>query len=446
MMQFYLNRETPLTTDKLGTIISSFQTGAVPELKKRYRYYTGKQDILNRIASSEEKPNNRIVTNFCKSIVDTYEGYAVGVPVTYDNEVEGFEQLDDILKYNDVVDEDAELFRKGLIFGRSAEILYFDEDGKPRFKALDPVSVLPIYDDTLNGELLYVVRMWADNEAPMLSPVYWVEVYDDYTRTLYRSGPGFSSFEFISQEPHNFEQVPVTIFSLNDEEEGLCDCIFTLQDAYNSLLSDSINDWDAFCDAYLVITGATFGDDAETLQAMKEQRCLELPEGALAQFLTKNTQSTEIEHLLNTVEEKIREIAACPNFASETFGTSSGIAIRYRLMGMSNRVKTIENNFRKALQRRLELLAGVNRLLDGAEALWRDVDIQFTDNIPQNLSDVASEINAFRGLVSDRTLLSQIPFITDVDAELEQIKAEKAESVEIYQGFSFAEEEEEEVE
>ena len=441
MMQYYLSKSTPLTPELLGTIISSFQTGIVPVMRKRYNYYLGKQAITQREASSPEKPNNQIVTNFCKSIVDTYEGYAVGIPVTYDSKAAGWDELDDILKYNDVQDADGELFRKGLIYGRSAEIYYCDEQGKPRFKPLDPTTVLPIYDDTLNGDLLYVVRMWADNTESMLNPDYWVEVSDARTRTLYKSGAGFASFQFVSQEPHNFGQVPASIFSCNDEEEGICDCVFTLQDAYNSLLSDSVNDWDAFCDAYLVITGAQI--DAEDLQARKSQRCMELPEGAAAQFLIKNTQSTEIEHLLTTVEEKIREISACPNFASETFGTSSGIAIRYRLMGMSNRIKAIESNFKKTLQRRIELLAGVSRMVNGAEALWRDVGIDFTDNIPENLADLANEINAYRGLVSDRTLLSQVPFVTDVDEELRLIAEQKAENMAIYQGFT--EEEDEDV-
>ena len=442
MMQYYLNKDVGLTIEKLGTILQSFQTGIAPTLKKRYNYYLGKQAILQRIPSSEEKPNNMIVTNFVKSIVDTYEGYAVGVPVTYDSRIESFEELEDVLKFNDVVDEDAEYFRKGLIYGRAPEICYFDEDGRVRFRTLSPEGCFPIYDDTLNNELLYAVRFWADNVAVELNPAYWVEVYDRKSRTLYRSSMGFSSFELVEQAPHQFEQVPITFFSLNEEEDGIADCIFSLQDAYNSLLSDSLNDWDSFCDAYLMLVGCDA--DQDDLTAMKQQRCLALPEGASASFLVKDTQTTEIEHLLSTVEEKIREVASCPNFASETFGTSSGIAIRYRLMGMSNRIKAIENNFRKALQRRIELLAGASKLVNGTEAVWRDVGIDFTDNIPQNLADLANEINAYRGLVSDRTLLTQVPFVQDVDEELEQIKAEKAESVEIYQGFQFEEEEEEE--
>jgi hypothetical protein len=43
----------------------------------------------------------------------------------------------DILSYNDVRTEDSELLKQALIYGRSFEINYVDEDGKQRFKVLD---------------------------------------------------------------------------------------------------------------------------------------------------------------------------------------------------------------------------------------------------------------------------------------------------------------------
>ena len=436
MMQFYLRKDEPITTLQLGNIVNSFMTNCQPALQKRYNYYLGKQKILQKESEDQSRPCNNIVCNFVKNIVNTYEGYAVGVPVTYSSDDEGFERLEDILKYNDVADEDAELFRNGLIYGRAAEICYIDEDKKERFKELDSLGTIPVYDDTLDGSLLYAIRMWQENIGASLTSTYLVEVYDERYVTTYRSTEGFGAFQFIKQDLHGFRQVPITFFSLNNEEEGIADTIFSLQDAYNSLISDSIDDWDAFCDAYLVLKGAIA--DGEDLEAMKAYRTLMLDADASAEYLVKNTSSTEIEHLMSAVEEKIREMSACPNFASENFGTSSGIAIRYRCMALENNTASILNNFKKALQRRLELLA---ETLMESEALWRDVDITFTRNLPINTTDIAQEINQLRGLVSDRTLLAQIPFISDVEAEMEEIQRQKLENLEVYTFGSTATEE-----
>lgn len=443
MKQFMMQKGIFLTPDRLGKILSEYQTGLLPIFQTRWRYYEGRQNIINKIVEDDSRPCNIIVCNFIKNIVDTYEGYAVGLPVSYSNpdEEERFEILQDILDYNDVQDEDSELFRNGLIFGRAAEICYIDEDKKVRFRTLDPREVIPVYDNTLNGDLIYAVRFWVDDLVENLTDTYMVEVYDEKYITKYRSSMNFSSFEFIEKVPHYFGQVPVTFFSLNKEEEGIADTVFSLQDAYNSLISDSIDDWDAFCDAYLVLKGAIA--DEEDLAAMKRYRTLMLDQGDSAEYLTKNTSTTEIEHLLGTVEEKIRELSACPNFASETFGTSSGIAIKYRCMAMENKTAGILNNFKKALQRRIELIAAINRLTDG-EAMWRDVDIQFTRNIPVNQTEIATEINSLRGLVSDHTLLAQLPFINDVEAEMELIEAEKQLSrLDLYDFFQVREEENE---
>ena len=44
-------------------------------------------------------------------------------------------------------------------------------------------------------------------------------------------------------------------------------------------------------------------------------------------------------------------------------------------------------------------------------------------------------INSLKGSVSDATLLSQLPFISDVNAELEALQEQKAANMELY-GFN----------
>lgn len=434
MKKYTISKDAPLTSAVMGKILNDFQLTQLPLLKKRYDYYLGKQKITFKIASDTGKPCNRIVSNFCRNIVDTYEGYSVGIPVTYTSQNKGFEQLQDIFNYNDVDDEDSELVRDALIFGRAVEICYVDEDAKQRFITLSPMTIVPVYSNTLDNTLLYVIRFWQEELVTNSDPIYTVEVYNDKDVTIFSSYEGFNSFILKGKRPHFYNQVPITIFELNDEEEGIADQVFSLQDAYNSLLSDSVDDFDSFCDAYMVIKGMTADD--EDIKAMKEHRVLLMDSDASAEYLVKDTSTQEIQNLLTTCESKIREMSACPNFANETFASSSGIAIRYRMMAMENRVAGIMNNFKKALQRRVELLADVIKLVNGEE-LWRDIEITFHRNIPMDMSAVASEINSLRGLVSDETLLAQIPFITDVEEELLKKAKEEEKKMNVYTGESF---------
>ena len=53
-------------------------------------------------------------------------------------------------------------------------------------------------------------------------------------------------------------------------------------------------------------------------------------------------------------------------------------------------------------------------------------------------------INSLQGIVSDKTLLSQLDFINDVNKEIEQVKEQKQANIEAYGLNAFSSEEDEE--
>lgn len=433
---YLIDKNAELTPLILGKILNRFQTVELPKLIKSYKYYKGEQAITLKQPTDTGKPANKIITNFCHTITDTYEGYLTGVPIQYSND--NFDEILNILKYNDVKNEDGEFLRQGLIFGRSFEICYIDEDKKQRFRTLDPRECIPVYDNTLNNNLLYVIRFWRSDMFDKSNEEYIVEVYGAQSTKRYKSNVGFSSFTLIEEVPNFYGQCPITVFSLNTEEESIFHNIMSLQDAYNTLLSSEIDDWESFCDAYMILKGAAIDEDE--MEDMKKHRLLIMDTDAEAQYLTKDVNDVQIRNMLQLVNDNIHKIACCPDFSQESFGTSSGIALRYRLLGFENNAAAIESNFKMALQRRIELLCSIIQLT-GGEALWRDVKITFYRNLPINLEETSTIVNNLRGLVSDETLLSQIPFISDVEEEMKKLAKQKEAAVSLY-NFGNGEEEE----
>ena len=429
MKNYNIPKEEQLTEDKIIKIIQDFTTIVIPQFNKKWKYYEGRHQILYKEATDEGKPNNKVVTNFVKNIVQQYSGYATGIPVSYQSDEEGFEELIDILNYNDVDAEDVEFLKQALIFGRAAEICYLDEEGKTRFTYDDVRNIIPIYSADLNNDMLYAIRLIKNKLTTEDVADIYVEVYDSTYVTIYKSTEGYHSLDLLDKHVHNFSQCPVTILKLNEEEEGVAETVFSLQDAYNNLNSGALDDWDAFVDSLLVLKGGIADD--EDLAAMKKHRVLMLPnEGQDAYYLSRDTSTTNITYLLDNAETKIYELAHCPNFNDEKFGTSSGIAIRYKMMPMENVTANFMYNFKKALQRRIELISDIVAKING-EQLWRDISIQFTRNIPSDLSDIANQINGFRGLVSDETLLSQIPFVDNPEEEIEKVSKQQEKEMEL---------------
>jgi SPP1 family phage portal protein len=426
---FYLNREKELDTALLYKMIHSFRLNTEPKLAKYKKYYDGEQAILNKTYADPSKPCNKTVINYCRNISDSYCGYlATPGYISYRSQND-IEEIMDILRYNDYQSEDADFLLDALTFGVAAELMYIDSDSKVRFRLIDPRQCFGVYDDSLTGDLMYFIRIYRANEWEDTEN-YNVDVYSSFDIKHYRMIGYGGQLELLGEEAHYFSQCPANIFYLPDEK-AVFDCIIGLQDAANELLSSEIDDYAAFCDAYLVLSNADA--DADTIAMMKQNRVLVLPEGANAMWLTKNASDAQVENILKRIHDSIYRVAQCPDFSSETFvgGVSSGIAIRYRLTGMETRAAKICAAMEKALQRRIEIICGIASLKYGEE-VFRDIEIEFKRNIPEDLTATINLVNGLQGIVSNATLLSQIPFITDVNAELEAVEEQKQANIEMY--------------
>ena len=435
----YLSRETELTTDLLQKIINKFTINTLPKLQRYKDYYDGKHAILNKTYKDSSKECNHIVTNYCKIITDTYSGYICGKPITYTSN-NNIEDVQEVINYNDSAAEDMQWVTNALIYGVGYELHWIDKYSQVRYSQVNPLNCFAIYDNTLDCELLYFVR-WYKADTTDESDRYIVEVYSDSTIKTYETHGINGSLMIKDEKPHFFGDVPVSVFYLNENEENIFNSIMSLNDAYNELQSSEVDDFNAWVDAYLVLKGTDA--DKEDIQSMKENRVLLLPEDAAAEWLVKNANDTQIVNMLDNIKKNIFKVTACPDMADETFLAQSGTALAYKLVGFENVASGIVARFTKAIQRRIELICNVLNL-KASEAVWRDISINFIRNLPVNLTENIQLVNSLKGTVSDATLLSQLPFIKDVDSELEAVQKQKEENMALYAFDTHIDEDEDE--
>lgn len=425
---FNLNRDTELSNELLQKILNKFMTTERPKLQLWENYYRGKHAILNKSYSDASKECNHIITNYCKIITDTYSGYICGKPISYFSN-DDITDIQDTLNYNDSAAQDMAMITNALIYGVAYELQWVDKYAQIRYCQVNPLNCFAIFDNTLDCELLYFIRWYKVNSIDETDSTYIVEVYDSNSVRRYNSFGMGGALEFIDEEPHYFGDVPVSVFYLNENEENIFNSVITLNDAYNELQSSEIDDFNAWVDAYLTFTGVNA--ETDDISAMKENRVLILPEGAEASWLTKNANDTQIVNILENIKKNIFKVTACPDMADETFLAQSGTALAYKLVGFENVASGIVARFIKALQRRIELICNILNL-KASDATWRDININFVRNLPINLTETVNLVNSLKGIVSDSTLLAQLPFIKDISAELEAIKKQKEEEVKIY--------------
>jgi len=418
-----ISKDTELTPQILKKLIDSHKQTIVPRLKKLEDYYLAKNEILKRQMKDISKPNNKVASPYASYISDTLTGYFMGQPITYSSSTMSVDELNMIMEYNDEDDENIQLALAASIFGVAYELLYIDESGDIRFTHIDTKECFPIYDNTVAEELLYVVRYYLEEDIATDKKNMWIEVISSTDVKTYKANETGGNMTLYGEKPHYFDMVPVAVYKNNSYETGDFEEVIPLIDGYDKLESDSLNNFEYFCDAYLVLVG--MNADAEDIQQMKENRVLLLDEGCSAEWLLKDEQDTTIENMKNRLDKDIHKFSRCPNLSDENFiGNASGVAIKYKLIGTEDLMGVKERKFRRGLQRRLELISNVQVKKLGSFD-WRAIDITFTRNIPANELEIAQMVSTLSNVVSTETLLAQIPFVEDVEAEVKRLEKEK---------------------
>ncbi|WP_438312243.1 phage portal protein [Sporosarcina sp. FA9] len=407
----------------------------IERLNRLDDYYLGKHAILDR-ESDEDKglPNNRLVANHAKYITDISSGYVFGNPIQYEGKQ--IDAITEAYKSIDIVSHDSELSKDLSVFGRGLELYFMssDEVPIPKVAVIDPRQIFLVVDDTVEYKSMFGVHYYEKRDIDNKVIGYNVNVYDETQVFKYfiKEVDG-EDYETIDQESHYYGAVPVTEFSNNEEQQGDYEQQISLIDAYNVLQSDRVNDKEQLVDAILKVVGMSFGDDEEeaskTARMLKKHKILELPEaGADASWLVKGLNETEVEVLKDAIKSDIHEFSMVPNLTDENFAAqSSGVAMKYKLLGLEQLAVIKERYYIQGLRERLKLFANILGV-KGKAVDVDDVVITMTRNLPENEMTV-QELVSLRDFASDETLLAQIPFIEDPAGEIKKVKVQLEEAI-----------------
>ena len=421
---FRLARDTEMTL----TLLSEFLTKHTHEVKNRYEplydAYTSDHEILHEPAKPKYKPDNRVVVNFPKYIVDTMNGFFVGNPIKIIAEDETVADYVEYLdRYNDQDDNNAELAKICSIYGKGHEMYYTDEESELCITYLDPKEAFMIYDESIIERPLFFVRRYVDREG-----FEYGSISDETSVRNFKVTGGLRWLD--EWTPHYFPGVPATEYVENGERQGIFEPVMSMVNAYNKAISEKANDVDYFADAYLKVLGTTVDND--DVQFIRDNRIVNFEgdgsDKIIAEFMEKPNSDTTQENLLERLERLIFQISMVANISDENFGTSSGIAMKYKLQSMSNLEKTKERKFAAGMNRRYQLLFGHPASKVPADA-WIQLQYKFTPNIPANLQEEAQIASQLEGIVSHETQLKVISAVENVKGELDKIEEENKEAM-----------------
>lgn len=416
-------------------------------MEKLLRYYKGEHDILH-----DEGRENKLVCNHAKDISDTASSYFIGEPISYSSD-EDLTDLTDVLDDAEADEADGDNGLDLSICGTAYEYVYTKKDETSLMcKNLDADNTFMVYDDTIEKNELFAVYYFAKVDDTGRRPVEYratiltqnlkweLDIVDDNREQMLTEQP----------EPHFKGEVPVIKYMNNKLGLGDFELQIPLIDAYNALMSDRITDKEQFIDSILAIYGTLLSDEDydddedengsdDAMKRLKRRKLLELPDSTRAEYLTRTFDESGVEILKKAIEQDIHKFSHIPCMTDEAFGGNvSGVAMEFKLLGLENITKIKTRYYKKGLRKRMRLfknfysIKGINLNVD-------NVKMSFTRALPKNLLEISQIVANLWGKVSKKTLLAQVPFVTDVDAELEAVQAEAEEAAkqqqEIFGGF-----------
>jgi SPP1 family phage portal protein len=414
--------------DKVYQITEDLILQCLEELKKNQskynvwkRYYENDMDIMYHYKMQNARSNMRVVVGYPQMFINREISYSLGKALNYvpkkDDAKISVELIDDYITPWEKL-HNQNLLKQALIFGEAYSISYIN-NGEYRETVATPMDMYVLESSDANKDVLLGVYKYTKK---FIKDKEFCDVYTADEIIQYEIDS--DKLIELNRIPHYFGEVPISVACANDERESNIKPIKSLVDSVNETISNLTNESSDMRNAILSITAADLQDS--DIDAIAEKGIVKVPIGGSCDWLIKKLDSSFVKHLLETTEEKIYELSSHINTALEIPANTSGTALRSRLIALENKCSLHQAQMEKVIRKRLRLFFTYMKKLTGKE-YGQSISIVFSANVPQDINLISDSISKLRGLVSDSTLLTLLPFIESPEIEMAKRRKEQAE-------------------
>lgn len=333
----------------------------------RYEVLTDGVPIFERqprFDDTADAINHKLNNDFFSEIVDFKTGYFAGNPIgySYSDTEESLEDtgdagdskaeqeaardkatkaITDFVTRSNMFDVDMETTKYAAICGYAGRLFYIDTDGNERVMVVPPDECIILSKTRDITQPTYGVRYYTIKDIHD-KDIVKAEFYDS-TSIYFYQGSSASNLTLVKQEPNLFDGCPLQGIPNNREMKGDAEKVLTLIDAYDRALSDNSNEADSFANAYMVYENVDIKEDEQQKAQASGAIQFFSPDGkGKVYFLTKNINDAFTEHHLDRLEENIYRFSKTPNMGDESFGTASGISLKFKLTGLETKCGMFE--------------------------------------------------------------------------------------------------------
>ena len=419
--------------EEIIKIIRHFEAYQLPRLQLLETYYANNNYTIHRgqRRKNEDKADHRASHGFANAITSFHVNYLTGVPIR----IEPLEEDDSVGEYisefnarNDIDAHHSDLATDLSKYGRAYELIHYGDETNVYLS--NPYWTIVIYDESIEMRPIAALRF----------PKVERGTGAKYVITLYTNDRiiEFEPCNLIAEElvekdvtEHKFGEVPIIEYSHNRHRYGDYEKVLTQIDLYDAAQSDTANYMTDTNDAVLVISGDF---ESSNIEYSKEIDAILLESGkdiqgrqtsVDAKYIYKQYDVAGTEAYKKRIEKDIYKFSKTPNLTAESFtGHQSGESKRYMMIDPEQERSNNERILTKGFNRRYRMILNNANFVRDFTQEFDGLKYVFTPNMPESIKDDLQTFVSAGGRVSNRTLLAQLPFVEDVDKELENIEVE----------------------
>lgn len=416
------------------------------------KYYDGDHDILQRkkkvigadgqLVEITNVANNKLVDNIYRKLVDQKTNYALGKPLTISTEKE--EYLQQLYKiFNKFVHRQIRTLAQYAVDGGIAWLYpYYDENRKFNLMVFPSYEVCPIWRDKahtiLDGAMRYYTEEVFTNNGGV-NTVYRVDLYttNGITHFTHRQGKltptaeVHSDYMFVGNQGFNWNKLPIIPFKYNAKEIPLIRATKSLQDALNQVLSDFQNNMEEDPRTTILVLKnydgtniPEFRQNLATYGVIKVTTVDGVQGGVETLKVDVNAQNYQA--ILMQLKRAIVENGRGFDAKEERMdGDPNQMNIESMYTDIDLDINDMETEFQAGFE---ELKWFIDQhLIQTGKGDFTEEEVEFIFNRDFFINENAKIDNCVKsvGVLSQKTILSRHPWVTNVAHEIKEIEADK---------------------
>lgn len=415
-------------------------------------YYNGNHDILNRkrtvigadgnLTEVTNLPNNRLVDNQYRKLVDQKTNYVLGKPLKLATEKDEYLKELNLIFNKKMNCQFRVLARHAVNGGIAWAYPYYNEKNQFKLAIFPSHEICPIWRDKAHTELECGLRYYPEDKFTDDGKMITVHHVDLYTEngiyhyhyeggTLKTTETERTDYLYVNGKGANWTRLPLIPFKYNDSEIPLISNVKSLQDSLNQVLSDFQNNMEEDPRSTILVLKnydgtniAEFRKNLATYGVIKVTTVDGVQGGVETLNVEVNAQNYQA--ILMQLKRAIVENGRGFDAKEERMdGDPNQMNIESMYTDIDLDVNTMESEFQAGFEELKWFID--NYLIHSGKPDYTNEAAEFVFDRDFFINESTKIDNAvkLKGIISDKTLLAHIPWVTNIQREIEQIEEDK---------------------